>query len=254
MFSEATLATSALDNSQAPEAMADDAASVASKRDAEALEEEVVIREPVDYRTLTELDKVTLKARSWKKTPFLAVKYDGLKPFMNITPDDDEWLRLPFGLRWSNWKDLERLTATIELSEGFLTFVSKFEEKIKEEALKLHPQKAWKSSLYNDLLDADVGLGDPKDSENPGNETLFMVKVPGKDAVEGSKKAFLKTLMDKNFDFQNATVKVVLSVQKLWLQEAKMGLNWKVTSMMVQVAPKVKTTWPTGFKASLFKK
>jgi hypothetical protein len=233
-----------------------DAASVTSagKRDEEMDVEE---RRPSDFSTLTDMSLVTLKPRTYAGVPFLAVKYDGLQIYTNFTPKDEDWLRLPFGIstnvyKTKDGKTFESFSVRIELSEELLTVVSHLDAKIKDEALKLHPDKEWKAALYNDLLDAALVVTTDAD---PGlDDTQFMVKVPGKDPVTGGGAEFVTNMMKGNNNFQHAKVKLIMVLQKVWLNEKKMGVNWKVTAMMADVQPRIKRSWPEAFKADLFKK
>jgi hypothetical protein len=218
---------------------------------------DVADRAPSDFRSLTDMTLVTLKARSYRGVPFLAVKHDGAQIYANFTPRDDDWLRLPFGIRSETHKKkdgttFESLSLRLELIEESMAVASHLEAKIKEEALKLHPDKEWKPTLYNDLLDVALVVSSASD---PGrDDTLFMVKTPGKDPVSGGGEEFLGALLKDHSDLQHAKVKVILVLQKVWLNANKMGLNWKVTALMADVQPRLKRGWPDAFKADLFKK
>ena len=238
------------------EAMANDAASHSSAARQEE-EMECAERIPCDFRSLTDLSLITLKKRTYKQTGFVGVKYDGLQIFTNLTPDDDKWLRLPFGVKTDEMKTKEgkkftTMSLRIELDDATLQAVSHLEGKLKEEALKLYPDKQWKSCLYNDIMDAALMVGD--EEKNSHNNTLFMVKVPGKAPVEGSGDNFIRPLLESHGDFQNAKIKVVVVLQKMWVNDSKVGLNWAATAVMVDVPPKLKRSWPGTFKADLFKK
>jgi hypothetical protein len=251
MFAEATFSSPVVDPECVVAAMAQtDAVSTASKRDAEEMEAEVVTRMPTDFHAMTDMAKFTVKQRKEAKGKVsFAVKYDGLQPFVDLTPGEDTWISMPFGVRLK-FKQAEHWEAIFCLESAAMEWVTALEKKLEGEVRPLFPDRAWHSSLYNDLLSADVTLGDD------GREafaTQMMVKLPGKDPVTGCTKEFLQPILDKNFELKHAKAKVVLKLVKIWISEKNIGVQWRVDIVVMKTQPAVKTVVPSGW-GNMFKK
>jgi hypothetical protein len=280
MFSEivGSSAAAAAFEVDSQEAMASDAASVCSKREAEEMEEGVIERTCIDITAL-DMDKLVVKPRSFRKTPLLSIRHDGLQVFINLTPEDDTWLKMPFGFdrlgkfvspdmticggkgfKNKDGKDVsyETLDARIVLEDSQAEILQKLEKTILEEAKKHHPGKEWKPSLgclMDGSLCLEASIIAKTGHEEDGGTTMFMVKLPGREEpLVGRGVEFLRPLLDKFRDFAGAEVKATVTLKKGWVNETKVGLDWTVDSMMVKLPPKLKTSWPAAFKADLFKK
>ena len=234
--------------------MASDGSSVASAK--RSAEDPTMQREPCDVRALTDMSLVTLKERKYNGTAFLVVKYDAKSVFVNLAPEDDDWMSIPMGFRVDDRNQeavVKPIKVSIVLGAEALDVVRVLEAKIKEEVLKIHPNREWNSSLYNELLTVDIGLGTK--GEGSG-ETTFMIRVPDTDApLQGYGVNFLQPVLDSHFCMQHATVKAAVSLSKVFLSKNnKAGINWRATAMMVDVQPRVKNVWPSTFKATAFPK
>jgi hypothetical protein len=239
----------------------------APKRDAEEMEEEVVTEIPaVNYGDL-DAKKLVVKPRTFRQEPLLSVRYDGNALLVTLTPGEDEWLRMPFGMDrvgmfvdkdmsicGGKGKEYEALRVVFALPENVAEALMKIDAAVQAECLKLHPDKPWKPCCERQmsgeyLISASVVV--KTRSEEDHGTTAMMVKLPGKAPKQGQGVAFLKPILDGHNDLKGRNAKAQLQLKKGYVAEKAAGLNFVVMALMVDVPAAPKAAWPASF---VFKK
>jgi hypothetical protein len=87
---------------------------------------------------------------------------------------------------------------------------------------------------------------------NSSDLTSFIVRVHGQPIVKGSGEDFIKPLLDANQSFKRAEVKVVASVNKIWISGGKAGITWRAVSVAVDIPKPREITYESVFDEHTF--
>ena len=196
----------------------------------------------------------------------ISASYEGLRLAVNLTPEKESWLQLPFGLQ-RNTKfakeqdasggEYETLPMDVQLDDETARALKDIDEAMKEQVLSILPSALWHGSVrhsdgYPDRLHVKL----VSKSSRPNDLTALHVRPFGKPSVKGAGDEFLKPLLETGRNFRNAKVKVAVLLQKIWVMKEKdkvsAGITWRAISVIADLPEQIQYGYEDVFGDDVF--